>query len=216
MSPAIRSARVLALSAHFDDAELGCGGTLAKHERSGDKVWLYVATRSDFRDMRQRVVRSASVALAEGRKAARILGVELVVGSFETFGLRYDDELISTVRRLVEEHRIDTLYLPWTGDAHQDHRALARAAITAGRHCPRMLMYRANYYDTDDVFAPRHYVDTSKTMAIKLRALKAHASEMKRTRGKWLEHVTQDNRNTGIKLGVKYAEAFEPVRYLVV
>jgi len=207
--------RVLAVSAHFDDAELGCGGTLAKHKRSGDEVWLYVATRSSFQDLRGRSLRTADVARAEGRKAARILGAELVEGRFETFALAYDDELVSTVRRMIEEREIDTLYLPWTGDAHQDHRALGRAAITAGRHCPRILMYRSNYYDTEDVFAPRHYVDTSRTMATKLRALAAHASEMKRTGGKWLEYVRQSDRNTGIKLGVKYAEGFEAVRYLV-
>jgi hypothetical protein len=52
-------------------------------------------------------------------------------------------------------------------------------------------------------------------MAVKVRALKAHASEMKRTRGRWLEYVVQEDRNTGIKLGVAHAEGFQPVRYLI-
>jgi len=209
------SFNVLAVSAHFDDAELGCGGTLARHARSGDRVYLFVATRSDYTDLKSRTVRSAATARREGTRAARALGARLITGDFPTFGLRYDDALICAMRRIIEEKRIDTLYLPWTGDAHQDHRALARAAITAGRHCPRLLMYRINYYDTDEVFAPRHYVDISGTMAAKLRALRAHASERRRTRGRWLEYVAQEDRNTGIKLGVRHAEAFQAVRYLV-
>jgi LmbE family N-acetylglucosaminyl deacetylase len=209
------SFNVLAVSAHFDDAELGCGGTLAKHARAGDRVHLYVATRSDYADMNKRTVRSADVAAREGRRAAQALGAKLITGDFATFGLRYDDELISTLRKLIEKLRIDTLYLPWTGDAHQDHRALAQAAITAGRHCARMLMYRINYYDTDEAFVPRVYVDTSSAMPAKLRALRCHASEHKRTNGRWLEYVSAEDRNTGIKLGVRFAEAFQPVRYLV-
>lgn len=206
---------VLAASAHFDDAELGCGGTLARHVRAGDKVTLYVATRSGYGNMKGQGVRSDALARKEGLAAAKILGVKVIEGDFETFHLRYEDPLIAALRRIIEEKKIDTVYLPWTGDAHQDHRALAQAAITAARHCPRILMYRINYYDTDEAFTPRHYVDITATMKTKLRALKAHGSEMKRTNGRWLEYVTAEDRNTGIKLGVGHAEAFQPVRYLI-
>ncbi|MFI5348073.1 MAG: PIG-L deacetylase family protein [Elusimicrobiota bacterium] len=206
---------ILAASAHFDDAELGCGGTLARHVRAGDRVFLYVATRSGYGNMKGEGVRSNDLARKEGLRAAKILGVKVIEGEFETFHLRYEDPLIAALRRIIEEKKIDTVYMPWTGDAHQDHRALARAAITAARHCPRQLMYRINHYDTDEAFVPRHYVDISATMSVKVRALKAHASEMKRTKGRWLEYVSQEDRNTGIKLGVAHAEGFQPVRYLV-
>ena len=209
------SSNILAASAHFDDAELGCGGTLARHVRAGDRVHLYVATRSGYGNMKGKSVRSDSDARKEGLRAAKILGVNVIEGDFETFHLRYEDPLIASLRRIIEEKKIDTVYLPWTGDAHQDHRALARAAITAARHCPRLLMYKINYYDTDESFVPRHYVDISATMGVKVRALKAHSSEMMRTQGRWLEYVVQEDRNTGIKLGVKHAEAFQPVRYLI-
>ena len=208
------SFRVLATAAHFDDAELGCGGTLAKHVKDGDQVWLYVATRSNYRNMQEKEVRSAETALSEGRKAAKILGVRLIEGLFETFRVAYTDELVCAVRRLIEEKKIDTVYLPHADDVHQDHRAVARASITAARHCPRILMYRINYYDSEIAFEPRHYVDISKTMPVKINALKAHASEMRRTGGKWLEHVKAQDRCHGIKLGVRHAEGFQAVRYL--
>jgi LmbE family N-acetylglucosaminyl deacetylase len=208
------SSNVLAVSAHFDDAELGCGGTLARHARAGDTVWLYVATRSGYTNMAGASVRTADTARKEGLRAAAALGATLIEGGFETFHVKYDDALISALRRIIEDRKIDTVYFPWAGDAHQDHRAVARAAMTAARHCPRLLMYRINYYDTEEAFTPRHFVDISATFSAKVRALKAHASEMKRTQGRWLEYVTADDRNTGIKLGVRYAEAFMPVRYL--
>ena len=39
---------VLAVGAHFDDLELGCGGSLARHVRKGDRVIGFVATTSDY------------------------------------------------------------------------------------------------------------------------------------------------------------------------
>ena len=38
---------VLAIGAHPDDVELGCGGTLAKHVARGDRVTLLVITRGE-------------------------------------------------------------------------------------------------------------------------------------------------------------------------
>ena len=40
--------KILAIGAHFDDIELGCGGSLAKHTKEGDDVYAYVATLSGF------------------------------------------------------------------------------------------------------------------------------------------------------------------------
>lgn len=202
--------RVLALGAHFDDAELGCGGALAKHVKAGHAVALYVATRSGFGDG----ARSDATATSEGRKAAALLGVKLVEGGRETFSLRYEDAFVLELRDLVDRLKPSTVYLPFTGDAHQDHRALARTALSAARHVPNLLMYRINWYDTEEAFVPRHFVDVSSTMALKLRALRAHASEMKRTKGQWLEWVTQRDRLDGMRVGVRYAEGFVPVRTL--
>lgn len=202
--------RVLALGAHFDDAELGCGGALAKHVKAGDAVALYVATRSGFGDG----ARSDATASSEGRKAAALLGVKLLEGGRETFSLNYEDAFVLELRDLIDRLKPSTVYLPFTGDAHQDHRALARTALSAARHVPNLLMYRINWYDTEEAFVPRHFVDVSSTMALKLRALRAHASEMKRTKGQWLEWVTQRDRLDGMRVGVRYAEGFVPVRTL--
>ena len=41
---------VLALGAHFDDVELGCGGALAAHSLKGDNITVYTATLSGYLD----------------------------------------------------------------------------------------------------------------------------------------------------------------------
>jgi LmbE family N-acetylglucosaminyl deacetylase len=39
---------ILAIGAHFDDVELGCGGALARHAKLGDRVYVFVATVSGY------------------------------------------------------------------------------------------------------------------------------------------------------------------------
>ena len=55
---------ILAIGAHFDDVELGCGGTLARHVQQGDHVFVFVATISGFSNQDQEEVRSSQMALA--------------------------------------------------------------------------------------------------------------------------------------------------------
>jgi LmbE family N-acetylglucosaminyl deacetylase len=84
-----------------------------------------------------------------------------------------------------------------------------------GRHVPRVLMYRSNYYDTEQMFKGNFYSDISDVMDKKIEVIKSHKSELERVRGKWIEFFANQNSNDGQKIGVKYAECFEVVRYLV-
>ena len=207
--------KVLAIGAHFDDVELGCGGTLARHVESGDEMMIFVATDSGYSNYAQKVIRRPEVALAEGRRAAKILGAsDLVCGNFPTNGLVLNDDVVCAILKIVEERRIDLIYTHWTGDMHADHRVVGQASITAGRHVPRLLMYRSNYYDTDSVFRGNFYSDISTTVETKKTAIRAHESEYSRVGEKWMTFFLNQNRNDGIRIGVEYAEVFEVVKYL--
>jgi LmbE family N-acetylglucosaminyl deacetylase len=207
---------ILAIGAHFDDVEMGCGGTVARHVQQGDHVIIYVVTNSGYTDYAQKVIRKPGVALAEGKKAAEILGVSsLICGDFPTNDLQFNDEVVVSILRIVEEEKIDMIYTHWLDDIHIDHQNVARASLTAGRHVPRMLMYRSNYYDTNKFFRGNFYVDITDTIEIKKRAIVAHESEYKRVGEKWFRFFLTQNQNEGQKIGVKYAECFEVVKYLL-
>ena len=206
---------ILAIGAHFDDVELGCGGTIARHARNGDEVTIYVATNSGYSDYANRVIRKPEVARREGQSAADILGVkELICGGFPTNSLSFNDDLVCSILQLLEEKRFDMIFTHWVEDIHHDHRAVARASITAGRHVPRLLFYRSNYYDSEQVFRGNFYTDITETLKIKKEAIKAHESEYKRVGEKWLQFFMNQNQNDGQKIGVDYAECFEVLKYL--
>jgi LmbE family N-acetylglucosaminyl deacetylase len=205
---------VLAIGAHHDDIELGCGGTLAKFAREGHDVHVYIATRSGYSDPSGRPVRGSEVAEQEAERAAKILGVTLHSGDFAVFELAFAERLNTAVRVIVERVMPDTVFTHAAGDVHNDHWALARATMHATRQVPRLAMYRSNWYRGSEPFCPTLYIDVSDTFEIKLAALRAYESEMARTGGAWAEYFTNEARNNGLETGVRYAEGFQVVRWL--
>lgn len=206
---------VLAIGAHFDDIELGCGGSLARHVANGDKVYAYIATVSGFSNVNNDTVRSNEVALAEGKNAMQILGAELIPGKFKTLEVEFVEALNVDILRIVEEKKIDFVYCHWTGDIHHDHQAVSRASLHSCRHVPRMLMYRSNWYHSPLEFHGNFYTDITPYWKIKEKSIQAHVSEIERTGAKWIHFFKNEAENAGQRIGVQYAEVFEIVKYLV-
>jgi len=206
---------ILAIGAHFDDVELGCGGSLANHANKGDAVYVYVATVSGFANYNNQTVRSNEVALNEAQEAMKILGVtELICGKFRTLELEFVDALNVDILRIVEEKKIDKVYTHWVGDIHHDHQAVAKASLHSCRHVLRLLMYRSNWYHSTMDFHGNYYIDISSLWDKKEAAICAHVSELERTGRKWLGFFKNEAENAGQRIGVKYAEVFEVVKWL--
>lgn len=205
---------ILAIGAHFDDIELGCGGTLAKHVANGDTVYAYVATKSGFTNHQNIEVRSNDVANKEGENAMEILGVNLIKGTFSTLKVEFTDEINLEILKIIEEKNINTVYSHWVKDIHHDHQAVAKASLHSCRHVPRQLMYRSNWYHSDTSFNGNFYVDITGYWKIKKRSISAHKSEMDRTGKKWIKFFNNEAKNAGQRIGVKKAEVFEVIKWL--
>lgn len=205
---------ILAVGAHFDDVELGCGGTLVKHSKNKNKAIIYVATPSGYSNYKNKIVRSDKSALEEGRDAAKILGAQLMCGNFKTLRLEFTEELSLELLKIIEANKIDLIFTHWTGDVHHDHNALARASLHAGRHVKRLLMYRSNWYHSSQEFRGNFYVDISRSWPEKEKAIMAHKSEYDRVGKKWVEFFRKEAENDGRRIGVPLAEVFELVKWI--
>ena len=206
---------ILSIGAHFDDVELGCGGALARHAERGDNVFVYVATKSGFSNHRQQAVRNSQVALSEAQVAMDILGVtEMFCGNFVTLEVEFEDALNIEILRIIEEKKIDLVYAHWAGDIHHDHQAVAKASLHSSRHVPRLLMYRSNWYHSTHEFHGNFYVDITDQWETKEKAIHAHASEMERTGHRWVNFFRNEAENAGQRIGVKFSEVFEVVKWL--
>jgi len=206
---------ILAIGAHFDDVELGCGGALARHALQGDNVYVFVATVSGFSNQYNQSVRTNESALEEARNAMAILGVkEMICGKFKTLEVEFVDALNIEILKIVQEKKIDQVYAHWTGDIHHDHQAVARASLHSCRHVPKLLMYRSNWYHSTLEFRGNFYVGITPCWEIKERAIRAHVTEVDRTGEKWISFFKNEAENAGQRIGVKYAEVFEVVKWL--
>ena len=204
---------ILAVGAHFDDVELGCSGTLAKHVESGDKVFVYVATNSEFSNHKNIKIRDKKVALKESEKALKIIGInKLFLGNFKTLEIEFNEALNKDLIKIIEKYKIDLIYTHWSDDVHHDHRAVARSSLHCGRHVKNLLCYRSNWYSSDKVFDANYFVDISNFWKIKKLAIKCHKSELTRVYNKWLNFWEHEAKNNGLRIGVKYAEAFQLIK----
>lgn len=206
---------ILAIGAHFDDVELGCGGALARHAAQGDDVYVFVATVSGFTNQYDQSVRSSEVARKEAEAAMKVIGVrELFCGDFKTLEVEFVDPLNIKILQLVQELGIEQVYTHWVGDIHHDHQAVARASLHSCRHVPRLLMYRSNWYHSTLDFRGNFYVNITDYWQAKEQAIRAHESEMERTGEKWISFFRNEAENAGQRIGVKYAEVYEVVKWL--
>lgn len=205
---------ILALGAHLDDIELGCGGTVAKHTQNGDKAIIYVPTDSGFTHYSGETARDSKTALEEGKKAAQILGATLITGHFKTRMLEFNDELNREIVKIIKENNIDIIYTHWQGDIHHDHRALALSSLHCGRHVKKILTYKSNWYCSHAEFKGNFFIDISDFWHTKEKALRAHVSEYKRVGDKWINYFRNEAQNCGYQAGVKMAERFEVIKWV--
>ncbi len=207
--------KVLAIGAHFDDVELGCGGALARHAALGDEVFVFVATVSGFANQYDQSVRSSEVAKGEAEEAMQILGVKkMYCSDFKTLEVEFVDKLNIQILQIVQDLGIELVYAHWTSDIHHDHQAVGKASLHSCRHVPRYLMYRSNWYHSTQDFRGNFYVDISQYWEAKEQAIRAHVSEMERTGAKWIHFFRNEAENAGQRIGVKYAEVYEVVKWL--
>jgi len=201
--------KVLAIGAHYDDVELGCGGTLLRHRDCKDEISIFVITKSDYVSLGH--VRTAEVAREEGKKTANILTANLYEGNFETLTLIATKELVNTIIEVVTKVNPDIVYTHFVGDQHTDHQAVAKATLIATKRVKKVCAYISNVHDTFPKFAHNYCVDISGVFKKKLELLNCFESE-KETHLTWEKQLHYLNGLFGLKNNVEFAEPFEIIR----
>jgi LmbE family N-acetylglucosaminyl deacetylase len=159
---------ILAIGAHPDDIELGCGGLLLKAVKEGHNIFMYILTRgSASGDPVQRTY--------EQIEAAKFIGAHAMwIDNFEDTKLSLNVELIQHIESAVNSTHPDVIYTHPVGDTHHDHRAIAEATLEAARFVPNILSYEMPV--TRD-FKPHVYYDISDVINDKIELLNVFLSQ---------------------------------------
>jgi LmbE family N-acetylglucosaminyl deacetylase len=200
---------VLAIGAHPDDVELGCGATLLAHAAAGDAVTMLVLTGGENGPTSPLQARNRH---AEQRTAAAVLGADLRWGRLRDCTLTPDSATVALVEQVLTDTAADVVYVHAPEDSHQDHRAAAAATLAAARRMSRVLHYQS---PSTLSFSPTVFVDVTAYLSGKLSALEAHASQVELSAMVEPDAVVASARHWGAQARIGYAEAFAPTRMVL-
>lgn len=201
--------RILAIGAHPDDIEFGCGGTLIKYAGQGHEVFLLVMTDGSAGG-------DKAIRRQEQEESARILCARnLFWGDYPDTAIPLDRALIQRVEQVIREVQPDFIFVHYYDDTHQDHRHLATSTITATRYTRNVLFYEG---PTTQNFSPSVFVDVDTVLEDKIATLKAHASQVEKTNieGLTILDIARSSAHfRGIQGRVRNAEGFVPLRLFI-
>jgi LmbE family N-acetylglucosaminyl deacetylase len=201
--------RVLAIGAHPDDIEFGCGGMLTKYAEKGHGVYLFVASDGGLGG-------DAAVRRREQQDSALVMGVrEVFWGDYRDTEIPLNRELIVRLEAVIRQTQPRMIFVNFPEDTHQDHRNLAQGTLSATRYVPNFLFYEG---PTTVNFTPNCFTEIEKVLDKKLACLEAHRSQVAKTNIEdlsILELAVSTANFRGIQARVKYAEAFQSIRLLL-
>lgn len=209
---------VLAIGAHPDDVEFGCGGTLAKHVAGGDSVNIVVMSSSTVLDAYTRdIMRKAEQSTAEANRAAEVLGIAPIIGPFQDTKIPFDGESVSFLEKVIRKYSIDLIYTHWPGDSNQDHIASLNNTLAAGRLVKNVLCYEQVpmarvAYKTYNI---NYYVDITQHWDLKKRACNEHVSQIIKYKERGFDLIKQleyQARYRGSQAEVDFAEGFHVLK----
>lgn len=207
--PKRKGLNVLAIGAHPDDIEFGCGGTLMKMAKRGHNVYMLVMTKGGMGG-------KTKVRRREQQKAARFINAKKVFwGQFKDTYVPSNKQVISTIEDAIKKTDSEIVFINYYEDTHQDHRLIADNAIASSRYIKNVFFYEV---PTTQRFEPDAFVDISDILKDKLRLLTLHASQVTRTgveKLSILESTKSCANFRGFQARVKYAEGFKSLRFLM-
>jgi LmbE family N-acetylglucosaminyl deacetylase len=205
--------RVLVLSPHTDDGELGCGGTIAKFAERGREIF-YVALSSCEKSVPKEFPND--ILKREVRRATRVLGIEEKNLLLYDFPVRefpdYRQDILETLIQLRERLKPEMVFVPSLKDLHQDHRTVSEEALRAFRQCT-ILGYEQPWNNI--TFNTSAFVSLKEEhVGRKIRALDCYESQKHRN---YLtpEFITSLAKTRGTQIGEEYAEVFEVIRWVL-
>jgi bacillithiol biosynthesis deacetylase BshB1 len=225
---------ILAIGAHPDDVELGCGATLAKEIHKGKKVGILDLTRGELGTRG-----SAEIRDKEAADAAKILGVAFRENLAFKDGFFVNDEQHQLeVIRMIRKYRPEIVLCNAIKDRHIDHakgsNLVSDASFLSGLRKIETRMdgeiqeswrpKQVYHYIQWENVQPDFVMDVSGFMDKKIEAVSAYTSQFYDPSSKepespissknFIDSVSYRARDLGRLIGKDFAEGFSVERFV--
>lgn len=215
--------KILVIAPHPDDEVLGVGGTIAKHAKSGDEVYLCVVTKAYTPDWSEKFIENRE---KEVSKVNKILGIKKTYFlDFPTVKLDTvpQKELNDRIAECVKKVKPEIIYAPHKGDINLDHQLVFDATMVATRPAPARVRKILSYETPSETdwappfkgiaFTPNVYVDITDTLKVKLKAISVYKTELRKfPHPRSMKLLSALAKKRGAEAGLKAAEAFMLIR----
>lgn len=219
--------KIIAISAHPDDIEINCAGTLAKFHKEGHSIVMCNCCSGNAGHFVIPPNELERIRLQESKNSAALIDAEHISFGYGDMSLYYQSkEARDRLTDILRSEKPDLIITHTPEDYMSDHVAVAHLVFDA-TFAASLPHYRTAsgegfadlcpVYYMDNLggfhFEPTEYVDISDTFDIKMKMLACHESQMK-----WMrEHDKIDFTDTvrtfarmrGLQSGVLYAEGFK-------
>ena len=204
--------RVLVLSPHTDDAELGCGGTIARLLASGAEVSV-----AAFSLAKESLPPHSDPNRLHGEflSAMRTLGVDAQRTFVYDYPVRrfsdHRQELLDELVKLRRDLQPEVVFVTASTDVHQDHQVMHGEAV---RTFKDITLWDYELPWNSITFSAEAFVIlTQQHIDLKWAALRAYESQIELQRPYFSKEFIQGlARVRGAQVRTEYAEAFEVVR----
>lgn len=215
--------RILAIGAHPDDIEIGCGGTIRLLADKGHEIKFVIVTSGEEGSLDADKEKLRRIRKAEAKQSANILGASEVLFLDEPDGLTHTTkESKLKLIRFIRDFKPNMAFIHSSHDCFPDHQVVSQLSLAAiqGASGPWYGEAGMSPHNIRDVFgfevwnpiqSPQMTINIESSMDRKLKALGCHSSQTENVN--YIGAVCGLNEyRGGIFMKGKYAESFEAIR----
>ena len=210
----LNCSKILVISPHTDDGEIGAGGSISMFIEEGVEVYYAAFSYCELSVLPEYPV---DILKSECKNATNILGIDENKLFFLDFEVRSFPEnrqkILDALIKIKNEIHPDLILIPSSNDIHQDHQVIYSESLRAFKKESSIWGYEHpwnNLKFTTDVFVSldKRHIDK------KIFALKEYKSQNLRSYfdDKYLKSLAYTR---GKQIEKKYAESFELIRFIV-
>ena len=223
--------KILIICSHPDDEILGCGGTIAKNVKMGNKVaviythegssarytnYKSLSSKKDIRTRKEMAIKASKYLKYDILKFYNNINLQ----NEKNFQLR----LVKSLIKDINKYKPDTIFTHHSNDLNSDHGYTFEAVINACRPTANFFVKELILFEvvssTDwafpnqgKQFIPNLFIDIKKYFVKKIKALQFYDAEMRNFPNsrsyKGLEHL---GKYRGGQVGFEVCEAFKIIR----
>lgn len=224
MTGTIQNRTLLAISAHPDDIEFSCGGTMFKFKELGYEIYFIVATNGEngFKIAHKPRSQRVKIRHNEQLKAAKLLGVKKVFFlNHRDCYLKCDDKLREQIALVIKKVKPEIIFsfdpsnrsFESVNLLHRDHRVISEAVFDSVFAARNRYLLPGETHSVKKLWffgcdKPNHFENITGVINDKIKLIEAHRSQFSdhESMQKWVKvHLSMYTKK------YKYSEKFRIV-----